>query len=165
MKVLCESCGSLSEGRLVGAPDGVVLVCGSCGAATSVPVEPASASVAAPPPEGEEEAWSELRKRWEDDGAHRAFLSRFVDLEGLARAGARYREVLAASPSDPPAARARDELLARATALGLAELPRASARGELPRALQWGTLAVLAGALLGGTVWVVYALAGLGAMR
>jgi hypothetical protein len=41
-------------------------------------------------------------------------------------AGGRYRAVLEARPGDPLAARFRDEVLRRATAQGLAALPRAA---------------------------------------
>jgi hypothetical protein len=187
MKILCESCGALSEARLVGRPGGAVVVCAACGAEAAVagetavvaaravggaavmPGEPAAvppeASPAHPLPSGEEEAWSALGDRWGDPEAHRAFLARFTDLEGLARTGARYREVLATRPGDRPAARARDEILRRATALALAEAPRPSVRAPLPPAVKWGVVALLAGTLLGAAAWVAFTLAGLGAMR
>jgi len=164
MKVLCEACGGLAEARLLGRPGGAVLLCSSCGKETPIPAEP-PAREAAPLPADEEAAFGELRGRWDDEEAHRAFLSRFTDLEGLARAGARYREVLAARPGDGPAGRARDEILRRATALGLGELPRTGVRPEAPRALKWGAVALLAGALLGAAVWVAYTVASVGAMR
>ncbi len=72
----------------------------------------------------EAEAWAEVLGRWEDDAAHRAFLDRFRDLDGLARAGGLYRDVLTARPGDPVALRLRDEILRRATVAGLASLPR-----------------------------------------
>ncbi len=72
-------------------------------------------SPAAPADPAEEVAWAELRARWADPEAHRAFLSRFADMEGLARAGARYRVVLSERPDDAVAIRGRDEVLRRAT--------------------------------------------------
>lgn len=83
----------------------------------------------------EASAWAEVLGRWEDDAAHRAFLDRFRDLEGLARAGGLYRDVLAARPGDPVALRWRDEVLRRATAAGLASLPRAIA--DVPQVPAW----------------------------
>ena len=164
MKVLCEACGTLAEARLLGRPGGTALTCSSCGAEMAVPTAEA-APVATRHPDDETAAWAELRARWGDEGAHRAFLARFLDLDGLARAGARYREVLAASPADGPAHRAREEILKRAMALGLGDLPRPDGREALPRAVKWGAVALLAGALVGGAGWVVFTLAGLGAMR
>jgi len=164
MKVLCESCGSLAEARLLARPDGAVVTCTACEAETAVKADlPAAPS--APLPAGEETAWSELRGRWGDDAAHQAFLSRFSDLEGLARAGARYREVLAATPSDGAALRARDEILKRASVLGLAELPRTSMSPALPRTVKWWAVALLSGALVGGAAWLAYVLASLGTVR
>ncbi len=52
------------------------------------------------PGAGEEAAWAGLRARWGDEEAHRALLAGVNDLEGLARVGARYREVLVERPDD-----------------------------------------------------------------
>jgi len=171
MKVLCEACGALAGARLEAAATGARLVCEACGASTAVQMT-AAAPAEAPRPAphvplapDEEGAFAELRLRWQDDDAHRDFLSRFSDLEGLARAGARYREVLAASPSDEPAARGRDEVLRRATALALASAPRRPAVPEVPGAVKWGAVALLAGALLGAAAWVAWSVAGLRAVR
>jgi hypothetical protein len=76
------------------------------------------------PEDDEAKAWAEVLGRWEDEAAHRAFLDRFRDLEGLARAGGRYRDVLTDRPADPVALRWRDEVVRRATVAGLASLPR-----------------------------------------
>jgi hypothetical protein len=76
--------------------------------------------------EGEPEAWAAVLAAWEDEAGHRAYLDRFADLEGLAVAGGRYRAALEARPGDPLAARFRDEVLKRATAQGLAALPRSA---------------------------------------
>lgn len=86
-------------------------------------------------------AWAEVLGRWGDDGAHRAFLDRCGDLDGLARAGGRYRDVLAARPGDPVALRWRDEVLRRATAAGLASLPRTAA--VVPQVPRWVRPALL----------------------
>jgi hypothetical protein len=80
------------------------------------------------PPAGElateEEAWALVVSRWGDDEAHRAYLARFTDLEGLSQAGRRYREVLRQRPEDAVALRWREEIVKRATVQGLAQLPR-----------------------------------------
>ncbi len=91
-------------------------------------------------------AWAEVLAGWEDEARHRAYLARHLDLVGLATAGRRYRDVLAARPGDAIAARFRDEVLKRALAHGLASLPRAAP--ELPRARL--ALRVAAGVVLGG---------------
>jgi hypothetical protein len=87
--------------------------------AGDAPGAPAPAAHAA-----EEAAWAEVVSRWGDDEAHRGYLARFADLDGLARAGGRYRDALAARPGDAVAARWRDEVVKRATVQGLASLPR-----------------------------------------
>jgi hypothetical protein len=71
-----------------------------------------------------ETAWAEVEARWGVEEAHRAFLDRFSDLEGLAEAGRRYKLALDARPGDAVALRFRDEVVKRATALALAQLPR-----------------------------------------
>ena len=103
-------------------------------------------------PEEEQLGWEALRERWSDDAAHRAWLSGFADLEGLARAGQRYRAVLEANPGDAVAARWRDEILKRATVHGLASLPRTAPRPALPRWLVPAGVALL-GALLAVALW------------
>lgn len=93
----------------------------------------------------EAEAWAEVVAGWDDEARHRAYLARFPDLDGLARAGARYREALAARPDDPVARRWRDEVLRRAVAAGLASLPREQPReARLPRWVRLAALGVLA---------------------
>lgn len=72
----------------------------------------------------EEAAWAEVLLAWEDEARHRAYLDRFSDLDGLALAGRRYREVLEARPGDPLAARFRDEVVKRAMVQGLVAPPR-----------------------------------------
>jgi hypothetical protein len=104
----------------------------------------------------EGQAWAEVLARWEEEPAHRAFLDRCRDLEALARAGARYREVLAARPDDAVAQRWREEVLRRATAAGLAALPRGDA--VVPRVPAWVRpvfLAVLAAITL-AAAWLLF---------
>ncbi len=43
---------------------------------------------------GEEAAWAGVAARWGDEEAHREYLSRLWDLEGLAEAGRRYKAAL-----------------------------------------------------------------------
>ncbi|HYG66612.1 MAG TPA: hypothetical protein VD838_03100, partial [Anaeromyxobacteraceae bacterium] len=107
----------------------------------------------------------ELLARWDDEGAHRAYLDDAAarGLEGLGEAGRRYREVLAARPGDAAAARSRDEVLRRALAQGLAQLPRAAtpaaSRARLTRGLAFGLgLVVTLGA-----AWAALRLFGTGA--
>ena len=112
---------------------------------------------------GEAEAWEEVLARWEDEEAHRAYLARFSDLEGLAQAGRRYRETLAQRPGDPVALRFRDEVLKRASVQGIAQLPRT----QPPRQLGRGARRALLAALLVGAAlavsWVLYGFLSLGA--
>ncbi len=118
--------------------------------------EAADPTPPAPSTPSEEEAWALVQGSWAEEAAHRAYLARFTDLEGLAVAGARYRAVLAERPQDPVALRMREELLRKATVLGLASLPRTPRRG-LPvaarRLIQVATV-VFAGVV----VWAVYRL-------
>jgi Zn-dependent protease len=96
----------------------------------------------------EARAWAEVRAAWQDEAVHRAFLARFADLDGLARAGGRYREALAERPGDPVALRWRDEVLKRATVAGLAALPReAPVVTRVPRWVRPAFLALLAAAI------------------
>jgi len=101
----------------------------------SAPLDPPEAP--APPHDGsdgsDDAAWAEVLARWDDEVAHRTYVARFGDLEGLGRAGRRYREVLARRPGDVMAQRLRDAILKKATALGLAALPRTPPREESPR--------------------------------
>ncbi len=86
--------------------------------------EPAEPTAPAPSVPSEEEAWSLVLASWGDEAVHRAYLGRFVDLEGFAVAGGRYRSILSERPRDPLALRMREEVLRKATVLGLASLPR-----------------------------------------
>jgi hypothetical protein len=103
---------------------------------------------------GEDEAWAEVLRRWPEEDAHRAFLARHGDLEALARAGGRYRAALEARPGDPVALRWRDEVLRRATALALAQLPRTRPPRAAPTGLRRALQAVLALLLAMAVVWV-----------
>ncbi|GEJ57653.1 hypothetical protein [Anaeromyxobacter diazotrophicus] len=96
-------------------------------------------------------AWAEVRARWEDEAAHRAFLDRHPDLEGLAEAGRRYKAALDAAPADPVAARWRDEIVRRATVVALSQLPRT----KPPRRVSPGLRRLLMLALASGTVAAV----------
>ncbi len=98
--------------------------------------EPADPTAPAPSaPSEEEQAWSLVLGAWGDESAHRAYLARFVDLEGFAVAGARYRAVLAERPQDAVALRMREELLRKATLVGLGSLPRSEAPRRVRRAI------------------------------
>jgi hypothetical protein len=120
---------------------------------------------AAPAGLDEEGAWAELRARWDDPLAHRAFLSRCVDLDALARAGALYRAALQAEPGDPVAAAGRDEVLRKATVLGLAAVPRTAPPASMSPWVKRGVLAALAVLLLGAAAWTALALLRSGAVR
>ena len=96
-------------------------------------------------------AWAEVRARWGDEAAHRAFLDRYPDLAGLAEAGGRYKAVLDASPQDPIAARWRDEIVKRATVVALSQLQRT----KPPRSLSPGLRRFLLLAVASGTVSAV----------
>ncbi len=99
-------------------------------------------------PSGEEQAWARVLEAWEDEAVHRAYLARFTDMEGLAAAGARYRAVLADRPKDAMGLRMRDEVVRKATVLGLASLPRVR-RTEAPRWARWLVLALALLVVLG----------------
>lgn len=117
----------------------------------------------APGLSSEEEAWAAVRAAWADDAAHRAYLARFPDLEGLAVAGRRYREALAAAPADPVAARWRDEVVRRATVAGLAQLPRGAPASAAPpwvRRAAWVAAGILLALLAAWTVRAALALLG-----
>jgi hypothetical protein len=98
-----------------------------------------------------EAAWAELVRRWDDPAAHRELLASCADLDALAELGRRYRAVLEERPADPVAREMKDEILRRATAVGLAQLPRtrppAPPSGVVPRRLLLGGVLVLATAL------------------
>jgi thioredoxin-like negative regulator of GroEL len=123
------------------------------------PGEPAAADAAAAAAPGGDEpaAWAELQARWDDPAAHRAYLARFADLDGLTTAGRRYREVLAARPEDAQALAMKGEILKRATVVGLASLPRttpARLADRVPRWARW-TLATWLGSAV---AWLLYQL-------
>lgn len=107
----------------------------------------------APVPPGDDDAWAQVLAGWDDDAAHRAFLARFTDLDGLAGAGARYRAVLAERPGDAVALRWRDEVVKRATAAGLAALPRTRPLPAVPRTVKLGAAAAVFAVVLGAFAW------------
>jgi len=102
-----------------------------------------------------EVAWAEVLARWTDEAAHRAFLDRFADLDGLAEAGRRYKVVLDARPGDEVAARWRDEVVKRATALALAQLPRKKPARQLSPRLRRAVLFALASASMAAAAWAM----------
>lgn len=106
--------------------------------------------------EAEAAAWAELEARWADPSAHRAYLDRFADLDGLAVAGRRYRAVLQARPEDAQAAAMKAEILKRATVVGLAQLPRTPPRAPGP--WKQRALLVLAAWLALGGAWLLWKL-------
>ena len=178
MRVLCERCGALAEGRLAARPGGgAALVCGACGfelartaageaaAAAELPAAPVgprpTATAAEPAAANDDEAWARVLARWEDDGAHEGFLARFGDLAGLAEAGRRYREALAARPFDPVALRWREEVLRRAAAQGLMQLPRTVPPPVSPKALRWAVVGGMIGASVLAAAWMLWRLLGL----
>src|SRR5512143_573550 len=104
---------------------------------------------------GEEAAWAEVAARWGDEEAHQEYLSRLRDLEGLADAGRRYKAALDARPDDPVARRWRDEVVRRATAVALAQIPRTKPPRQLPPGAR---RAIIAAALVVGVAmvgWVI----------
>ncbi len=118
---------------------------------------PAPAAPAASGPEAAEpEAWAAVVAAWSDDDAHRRYLGRFVDLEGLSLAGARYKAVLDARPEDEVALRMRAEVVKKAMIYGMAAFPRTPppAASPLVKRLKLG-VALSAGSL---TVWLLYKL-------
>jgi hypothetical protein len=123
-------------------------------------MSPPEQSPTAPRDEEEAAAWQAVVSAWEDEAAHRAYLGRFADLDGLARAGGRYRAVLAERPDDPLARRFRDEIVKRATAAGLAMLPRTAPprTRDVPRWVKGAAIGLLA-TLLAIALYMVQQLA------
>lgn len=121
---------------------------------------PPPASTSASPPAAAEEAepaaWAEVQARWDEPAAHRAYLARFPDLDGLATAGRRYRDALAARPGDTVALAMKGEVLKRATVVGLSMLPRASPPS--PTGGRWRRVAaILLASWLGSTLaWLLW---------
>ncbi len=106
-----------------------------------------------------EAAWADVTARWPDDAAHRAFLGRFAELDGLEEAGRRYKAVLDARPGDQVAARWRDEVVKRAAVLALAQLPRTKPPRQLSPRLRRTVLIVLASASVAAAAWAILRLA------
>lgn len=120
---------------------------------------PASTPTATPAPgPGDDEDWAAVLAHWDDEEAHRAFLARFADLDGLAGAGRRYREALAQRPGDPVALRWRDEIVKRAMAQGLMRSPRPSPPRVSPKLLRWAALAGMIGATVLVAGWMAWRL-------
>ncbi len=166
----CERCGAPVEGRLeAGQTAGGSAACVTCGAEVPVPSPPTATATPTPTATAtpandaadHDEAWAAVVARWDDDESHQAFLARFGDLVGLAEAGRRYREALAARPGDAVALRWRDEIVRRATVQGLMQLPRTSRPAAPPTLVRWAVLAGMigAGALVAG--WMAWRLLGL----
>lgn len=107
------------------------------------------------PDRAEADAWDGVLAAWEDDAVHGAYLSRFHDLEGLAVAGRRYRDVALSRPGDATAARWRDEVIRRATAQGFAQLPRSAPAPVRTAGLRRFLLA-LAAALLAAAAFAAF---------
>ena len=122
-------------------------------------------SPSAPAGPDDDAAWADLRARWDDPAAHRAFLSGCADLDALARAGARYRAALQERPDDAIAAAGRDEVLRKATVLGLAAVPRTAPPAPVSPWVKRGLLAVLAVLLVGAVAWTALAFLRTGAVR
>lgn len=110
-----------------------------------------------------EAAWAEVTTRWHDESAHRAFLDGLGGLEGLAEAGLRYRAACEARPDDAVAQRWRDEVVKRATALAMAQMPRTRPPRQLPPGPRRLLLIAIVCASLGAAAWILFRIARLGA--
>jgi len=111
-------------------------------------------------PSEEEQLWAEVERHWGDPAAHKGYLDRCSDLDGLTVAGRRYRAVLEARPVDAVALAMKGEVLKRATVVGMAMLPRTA-----PPPLVGGKwkrrLIILAASWLASTVaWLAWKLFG-----
>ncbi len=111
-------------------------------------------------PEDEERGWQELQARWTEEEAHRAWLAGFTDLEGLARAGQRYRARLSSNADDPVARRWLDEIVKRATVHGLASLPRTRPAPTVPRWVKGTAIALFSAAAAWALWWIAQQLLG-----
>ena len=112
-------------------------------------------------PEDEERGWEELQARWTEEEAHRAWLAGFTDLEGLARAGQRYRARLSADGADAVAKRWLDEVVKRATVHGLASLPKTRPPTSVPRWLMGAAIAVASSVAAWALWWIAQQLLGM----
>jgi hypothetical protein len=115
-------------------------------------------SGAGPEAVDEAAAWAEVERRWAEPEAHRAYLDRFPDLDGLAAAGRRYRAVLEVRPTDPRAQEMKGEVLKRATIVGLALMPRTTPprRFESPWVRRAGLALVMS--LASAVTWFLFKL-------
>jgi hypothetical protein len=102
-----------------------------------------------------EAAWAEVTARWDEEASHRAFLDRCGDLDGLAEAGRRYRTALEECPADAIALRWRDEVVKRATALAMAQLPRTAPPRRLSPGARRALLFAVAASTAAAVVWVL----------
>jgi hypothetical protein len=118
-----------------------------------------------PAAQDDDAAWAGLRARWDEPAAHRAFLAGCADLEALARAGARYRTMLQERPDDAIAAAGRDEVLRKATVLGLAAVPRTAPPAPVSPWVRRSLLFALAVLLVGAVAWTALAFLRTGAVR
>lgn len=98
--------------------------------------------------------WAEVRARWGDEAAHRAFVDRYPDLAGLAEAGRRYKAILDAEPQDLVAARWRDEIVKRATVVALSQLPRTKPPRRVSPGLRRFLLLAIASGTVSAVVWL-----------
>ena len=89
-------------------------------------------------------AWARVLASWGDESMHRAYVACLGDLDALAAAGRRYRAALAERPGDAIALRALGDIVKRATAQGLASLPRTAP----PRRLSPGVRRLLVALLV-----------------
>ncbi|MGC3999785.1 MAG: hypothetical protein QM767_21010 [Anaeromyxobacter sp.] len=124
----------------------------------SDPLTTPAPAVHAPAPSPEDDAaWAEVLARWDDPAAHAGYLARCTSLESLARAGGHYREVLKTRPDDAVARKQREDIVKRATIVGLAALPRTVPQ-EKPA---WFRHLIRAAAVGFGSMaaWAVYKLA------
>lgn len=101
-------------------------------------------------------AWAEVEAQWQDDEAHRVFLARCGDLEALAEAGRRYRAALDLRPGDAVALRWRDEIVKRATAMALAQLPRTKPPRPMSPGLRTVIIAAAVLALVSALSWLFF---------
>jgi hypothetical protein len=113
----------------------------------------------------EEAVWAEIEARWQEEDIHRAYLARCHDLDALAAAGRRYRDALDRRPGDAVALRWRDEVVRRAAALALAQLPRTRPPRSMPAGLRTAFLALIILAVLGSIAWLFLHLPHSGADR
>jgi uncharacterized Zn finger protein (UPF0148 family) len=99
-----------------------------------------------------DEAWAALEASWADEAAHKRFVERAAETDGLDVAAARYRAVVRARPDDEPARRGLERVAALAETLHAARMRAERARPPTPL-LRWLTVG-LATALLLAVGWI-----------